>query len=117
MDHINPGAIIHSILTLKKDHVSTSIWNEGDVTFRARYNVWQNLPSKPHAIDRVMREFVLQQPIPQDLINLEKQNKMNLQGENDYNRLQKHDQWIQKWNNQEKIRKYISPDEAYSAGS
>ncbi|XP_019442354.1 PREDICTED: serine/threonine-protein phosphatase 7 long form homolog [Lupinus angustifolius] len=95
-----------------------------------------------HDADRVMRQFGLQQPIPEDQINLEKQHKMNLRWKNDYNWPQKHDQWIQVWNNREnyvvngfpdnqllyrysqymqwylqRTRKYISPDGAYSAGS
>ncbi|KAF1876187.1 hypothetical protein Lal_00006818, partial [Lupinus albus] len=95
-----------------------------------------------HAADRVMRQFGLQQPIPQDPINLQKQHKMDLRGKNDYNWQQKHDQWIQIWNHREdyvmnglpnvqhlyhysqymqwylqRTRKYISPDGAYSSGS
>ncbi|KAF1882120.1 hypothetical protein Lal_00038764 [Lupinus albus] len=54
-----------------------------------------------HAADRVMRQFGLQQPIPQDPINLQKQHKMDLRGKNDYNWQQKHDQWIQIWNHRE----------------
>ncbi|KAF1862116.1 hypothetical protein Lal_00026635 [Lupinus albus] len=67
---------------------------------------------------------------------------MDLRGKNDYNWQQKHDQWIQIWNNREdyvvnglpnvqhlyhysqymqwylqRTRKYISPDESYSSGS
>ncbi|KAF1873804.1 hypothetical protein Lal_00029510 [Lupinus albus] len=38
-----------------------------------------------HAADRIMRQFGLQQPIPQDPINLQKQHKMDLRGKNDYN--------------------------------
>ncbi|KAF1897528.1 hypothetical protein Lal_00036970 [Lupinus albus] len=95
-----------------------------------------------HVADRVMRQFGLQQPIPQDLINLQKQHKMDLRWKNDYNWQQKHDQWIQIWNHREdyvlnglpnvqplyhysqymqwylqRTRKYISPDGAYSSGS
>ncbi|KAF1898501.1 hypothetical protein Lal_00032081 [Lupinus albus] len=95
-----------------------------------------------HAADRVMRQFGLQQPIPQDPINLQKQHKMDLRGKNDYNWQQKHNQWIQIWNHREdyvmnglpnvqpsyhyseymkwylqRTRKYISPDGAYSSGS
>ncbi|KAF1897510.1 hypothetical protein Lal_00036951 [Lupinus albus] len=89
-----------------------------------------------HASDRVMRQFGLQQPIPQDPINPQTQHKMDLRGKNDYNWQQKHDQWIQIWNNRENYvvnglpniqplyhysqymtRKYISPDGAYSFGS
>ncbi|KAF1881980.1 hypothetical protein Lal_00038624 [Lupinus albus] len=95
-----------------------------------------------HAADRVMRQFGLQQPIPQDPINLQKQHKMDLRGKNDYNWQQKHDQWIQIWNHREdyvmnglpnvqplyhyseymqwylqRTRKYISPDGPYSSGS
>ncbi|KAF1863100.1 hypothetical protein Lal_00041087 [Lupinus albus] len=44
-----------------------------------------------HPSDRVMRQFGLQQPIPQDPINLEKQHKMDLCVNNDYNWPQKHD--------------------------
>ncbi|KAF1898248.1 hypothetical protein Lal_00033014 [Lupinus albus] len=94
-----------------------------------------------HAADRVMRQFGLQQPIPQDPINLQKQHKMDPRGKNDYNWQQKHDQWIQIWNHREdyvmnglpnvqplyhyseymqwylqRTRKYISPDRAYSFG-
>ncbi|XP_019430582.1 PREDICTED: serine/threonine-protein phosphatase 7 long form homolog [Lupinus angustifolius] len=47
MEHIGPGPINPSLLTLQKDHVSTNIWNGGEVTFRARYNFWHNLPSAP----------------------------------------------------------------------
>ncbi|KAF1858890.1 hypothetical protein Lal_00043025 [Lupinus albus] len=47
-----------------------------------------------HASDRVIRQFGLQQPIPQDPINLEKQHKMDLRGKNDYNWPHKYDQWI-----------------------
>ncbi|KAF1875621.1 hypothetical protein Lal_00006251 [Lupinus albus] len=77
-----------------------------------------------------MRQFGLQQPIPQDPINLQKQHKMDLRGKNDYNWQQKHDQWIQIWNHREdyvmnglpnlylqRTRKYISPNGAYSSGS
>ncbi|KAF1899614.1 hypothetical protein Lal_00019742 [Lupinus albus] len=95
-----------------------------------------------HAADRVMRQFALQQPIPQDPINLQKQHKMDLRWKNDYNWQQKHYQWIQIWNHREdyimnglpnvqplyhyseymqwylqRTRKYISPDGAYSSGS
>ncbi|KAF1859051.1 hypothetical protein Lal_00000875 [Lupinus albus] len=95
-----------------------------------------------HPSDRVMRQFGLQQPILQDPINLEKQHKMDLHGKNDYNWPQKHDQWIQVWNNQtnyvvygsldvqplyqysqymqcylQRTRKYISLDGSYSFGS
>ncbi|KAF1891487.1 hypothetical protein Lal_00012375 [Lupinus albus] len=52
-----------------------------------------------HPSDQVMRQFGVQQPIPQDPINLEKQHKLDLRGKNDYNWPQKHDQWIQIWNN------------------
>ncbi|KAF1858690.1 hypothetical protein Lal_00044723 [Lupinus albus] len=38
-----------------------------------------------HSSDRVMRQFGLQQSIPQDPINLQKQHKMDLLGKNDYN--------------------------------
>ncbi|XP_019430208.1 PREDICTED: serine/threonine-protein phosphatase 7 long form homolog, partial [Lupinus angustifolius] len=47
MEHIGPGPINPSLLTLQKNHVSTNIWNGGEVTFRARYNFWQKLPSAP----------------------------------------------------------------------
>ncbi|KAF1868692.1 hypothetical protein Lal_00036130 [Lupinus albus] len=95
-----------------------------------------------HDADRVMTQFSLQQPIPQDPINVQKQHKMDLRGKNDYNWQQKHDQWIQIWNHREyyvmnglpsvqllhhysqymqwylqRTRKYISPDGAYSSGS
>ncbi|KAF1860134.1 hypothetical protein Lal_00033730 [Lupinus albus] len=95
-----------------------------------------------HPSDRVMRQFGLQQPITKNPINLEKQHKMNLRGKNDYNWPQKHDQWIQVWNNLknyvvngsldvqhlyqysqymqwylQRTRKYISPNGAYSSGS
>ncbi|KAF1894958.1 hypothetical protein Lal_00022453 [Lupinus albus] len=95
-----------------------------------------------HAADRVMRQFGLQQSIPQDPINLQKQHKMDLRGKNDYKWQQKHDQWIQIWNHREDYvmnglpnvqhlyhysqykqwylqmtRKYISPNGAYSSGS
>ncbi|KAF1884133.1 hypothetical protein Lal_00046421 [Lupinus albus] len=79
-----------------------------------------------HVADRVMRQFDLQQPIPQDPINLQKQHKIDLRGKNDYNWQQKHDQWIQIWNHPEdyvmnglpswylqRTRKYISPDITY----
>ncbi|CAL0313458.1 unnamed protein product [Lupinus luteus] len=95
-----------------------------------------------HAADRVMRQFGLQQPIPADPVNLEKQHKMDLRGKNDYNWLEKHNEWIQIWNNRNdyivtgmpanqplyhysdymqwylpRTRKFISPDGAYSIGS
>ncbi|XP_019418584.1 PREDICTED: serine/threonine-protein phosphatase 7 long form homolog [Lupinus angustifolius] len=44
-----------------------------------------------HATNRVMRQFGLLQPIPEDPINLEKQYKMDLRGKNDYNWPQKYD--------------------------
>ncbi|KAF1883231.1 hypothetical protein Lal_00030335 [Lupinus albus] len=47
MNHIGPGPIIPSLLTLQDDHVSTTIWNGGEVTFRARYNLWPQLPEEP----------------------------------------------------------------------
>ncbi|XP_019435898.1 PREDICTED: serine/threonine-protein phosphatase 7 long form homolog [Lupinus angustifolius] len=47
MEHIGLGLINPSFLNLQKDHVSTNIWNDGEVTFRARYNFWQQLPSAP----------------------------------------------------------------------
>ncbi|XP_019418583.1 PREDICTED: serine/threonine-protein phosphatase 7 long form homolog [Lupinus angustifolius] len=47
MEHIGSGPINPSIPTLQKNHVSTNIWNGGEVTFRARYNFWQNLPPAP----------------------------------------------------------------------
>ncbi|KAF1867473.1 hypothetical protein Lal_00049902 [Lupinus albus] len=275
MDHIGLGPIIHSLLNLQDNHVSTTIWNGGEITFRARYNLWPQVPAEPvlqvirntafgkildigraeinnhliialvehwrpethtfhlpigectvtledvayqlglpidrdvvtgptnmdwnvvchnllgavpnerqivgqriqmswldstfqqlpndvteiriyrsrvplicsaivewHDADRVMRQFGLQQPIPQDPINWQKQHKMDLRGKNDYNWQQKHDQWIQIWNHREDYvmnglpsvqplhhysqymqwylqmtRKYISPDGAYSSGS
>ncbi|XP_019427220.1 PREDICTED: serine/threonine-protein phosphatase 7 long form homolog [Lupinus angustifolius] len=45
MEHISPGPINPSLLNLQKDHVSTNIWNGGEVTFRAGCNFWQQLPS------------------------------------------------------------------------
>ncbi|XP_019433550.1 PREDICTED: serine/threonine-protein phosphatase 7 long form homolog [Lupinus angustifolius] len=47
MEHIGPGPINPSLLNLQKDHVSTNIWNGREVTFRARYNFRQQLPSAP----------------------------------------------------------------------
>ncbi|KAF1880746.1 hypothetical protein Lal_00011805 [Lupinus albus] len=47
MNHIGPDPIISSILTLQDDHVSTTIWNGGEVTFRARYNLWPQLLEEP----------------------------------------------------------------------
>ncbi|CAL0312424.1 unnamed protein product [Lupinus luteus] len=41
MEHIGPGPIIPSLLTLQDEHVSNNIWIGGEVTFRARYNLWQ----------------------------------------------------------------------------
>ncbi|CAL0312232.1 unnamed protein product [Lupinus luteus] len=95
-----------------------------------------------HAADRVMRQFGLQQLIPADPINLEKQHKMDLRGKNDYNWPEKYNDWIQIWNNRNnyivigmpanqplyhyseymqwylpRTRKFISPDGAYSIGS
>ncbi|CAL0312461.1 unnamed protein product [Lupinus luteus] len=46
MEHIGPGPIIPSLLTLQDEHVSNNIWIGGEVTFRARYNFWQRLPSE-----------------------------------------------------------------------
>ncbi|KAF1898215.1 hypothetical protein Lal_00032981 [Lupinus albus] len=43
MDHIGLGPIIPSLLNLQDDHVSTTIWNGREVTFRARYNLWPQI--------------------------------------------------------------------------
>ncbi|CAL0326197.1 unnamed protein product [Lupinus luteus] len=50
MEHIGPGPIIPSLLTLQDEHVSNNIWIGGEVTFRARYNFWQRLPSEQEMI-------------------------------------------------------------------
>ncbi|KAF1879624.1 hypothetical protein Lal_00033282 [Lupinus albus] len=44
-----------------------------------------------HATDRVMRQFGLQQTIPQDPPNFDKLHKMDLRGKNEYNWPQKHE--------------------------
>ncbi|CAL0299533.1 unnamed protein product [Lupinus luteus] len=46
MEHIGPDPIIPSLLTLQDEHVLNNIWIGGEVTFRARYNFWQRLPSE-----------------------------------------------------------------------
>ncbi|KAF1899464.1 hypothetical protein Lal_00019592 [Lupinus albus] len=46
MEHIGPDPINPSLLTLQNDHVSTNIWNGGEVTFRARYNFLPHLPAE-----------------------------------------------------------------------
>ncbi|XP_019447258.1 PREDICTED: serine/threonine-protein phosphatase 7 long form homolog [Lupinus angustifolius] len=46
MEHIGPDPINPFLLTLQKDHISTNIWNGGEVMFHVRYNFWQRLPSE-----------------------------------------------------------------------
>ncbi|KAF1858731.1 hypothetical protein Lal_00044764 [Lupinus albus] len=88
-----------------------------------------------------MRQFGLQQTIPQDPPNFDKLHKMDLRGKNEYNWPQKHEVWIQIWESREQClvngipniealyhhsqymkwylqitRRYISPYGAYSVG-
>ncbi|KAF1894712.1 hypothetical protein Lal_00021004 [Lupinus albus] len=95
-----------------------------------------------HASNRVMRQFGLQQTIPQDPSNFDKLHKMDLRGKNEYNWPKKHEVWIKMWESREqcvvngvpdnetlyhhsqymqwylqRTRRYISPDEAYSLGA
>ncbi|CAL0335098.1 unnamed protein product [Lupinus luteus] len=141
MEHIGPGPIIPSLLTLQDEHVSNNIWIGGEVTFRASYNFWQrwsqhlittNIPG--HAT-KIIRSML-------DRMRIDQQHKMNLRGKNDYNWPEKHNEWIQIWNNRTNYivtglpanqplyhysdymqwylphtRKFISPDGAYSIGS
>ncbi|KAF1891149.1 hypothetical protein Lal_00001290 [Lupinus albus] len=94
-----------------------------------------------HPVDRVMRQFGMQQSIPKDPPNFDKLHMTDLRGKNDYNWSQKHNRWIEKWSNWEnyvidgipdieplyhyseyiqwylqRTRKYISPQGAYSVG-
>ncbi|KAF1885190.1 hypothetical protein Lal_00029079 [Lupinus albus] len=95
-----------------------------------------------HASDRVMRQFGLQQTIPQDPSNFDKLHKMDLRGKNEYNWPKKHEVWIKISESREqcvvngvpdnetlyhhsqymqwylqRTKRYISPDGAYSVGA
>ncbi|KAF1891237.1 hypothetical protein Lal_00001379, partial [Lupinus albus] len=88
-----------------------------------------------------MRQFGLQQTIPEDPPNFDKLRKIDLRGKNKYNWPQKHEVLIQMWDSREQCpvnsipdtealyhhshymqwylqitRRYISLDEAYSVG-
>ncbi|KAF1899256.1 hypothetical protein Lal_00019381 [Lupinus albus] len=54
-----------------------------------------------HAPDRVIRQFVMDQSIPQDLVDCAKLHKIDLRGKSDYNWPHKHRRWIQMWNDRE----------------
>ncbi|KAF1887493.1 hypothetical protein Lal_00040547 [Lupinus albus] len=62
----------------------------------------------------VMRQFGLQQTIPQDPSNFDKLHKMDLRGKNEYNWPKKHEymQWYL-----QRTRRYISLDRTYSVGA
>ncbi|XP_019427268.1 PREDICTED: serine/threonine-protein phosphatase 7 long form homolog [Lupinus angustifolius] len=46
MEYFGPGPFNTSLLTLQEKHISTSIWDGEETLFRARYNLWQTLPSE-----------------------------------------------------------------------
>ncbi|KAF1894391.1 hypothetical protein Lal_00027150 [Lupinus albus] len=55
-------------------------------------------------------QFGLQQTIPQDPANFDKLHKMDLRGKNEYNLPQKHEVWIQMWENRELCVVNVVPD-------
>ncbi|KAF1864625.1 hypothetical protein Lal_00039257 [Lupinus albus] len=44
MDHFDPGSSNTSLLRLQQSHVSRYVWDDEEITFRARCNFWQSLP-------------------------------------------------------------------------
>ncbi|KAF1892092.1 hypothetical protein Lal_00036447 [Lupinus albus] len=54
-----------------------------------------------HAPVRVMRQFGMDQSIPQDPVDCAKLHKIDLRGKSDYNWPHKHRRWIQMWNDRE----------------
>jgi hypothetical protein len=49
MDHLAPGPIDKSLLTLQESHISEVVWSEAhaDVSFRSRHNFWARVPADP----------------------------------------------------------------------
>ncbi|KAF1893907.1 hypothetical protein Lal_00002452 [Lupinus albus] len=89
----------HLLTTNIPGHVTNIIRSMLDRLRIDQYQIWRSrVPLicfaiiEWYAADRVMRQFGLQQTIPQDPINLQKQHKMDLRGKNDHNWQQKHDQ-------------------------
>ncbi|XP_019450644.1 PREDICTED: serine/threonine-protein phosphatase 7 long form homolog [Lupinus angustifolius] len=53
MEHLNPGPIDSSLLTMQNDHISSHVWNWIECNFRPRSCLWQSVP--PESMLQVIR--------------------------------------------------------------